>query len=368
MLPFTPDDLMLAVLEGRVTRRKHPTLPLYIYNYSAEVQFLNHWDDITLNCRGLILDEDFNVVARPWKKFFNMGQRDNEIHSLAPVEVTDKLDGSLGILYPDGSGGYAIATRGSFDSKQAREATKIWNEKYSQLNGAVHSAYNKTFLFEIIYPANRIVVNYGDMRDLVILGSVDNEYGYYMGPNEAAGMITWNGPVAEVFPFDTFVDALANWPHREGKEGVVIRSGNKMVKLKQADYLELHKLVTNASPKTVWQQLANGKSRGEILAAFPDEFYDYIDGFIIPLTEQFERRMNEILIGYSDAMYEVSKGTWGYDNPDQPTRAMYAAEFKKHDDARYYFLLLDNKPVRHVLWQELKPREEGKDGLRSPEH
>lgn len=361
MLPFTQDELRAAVLSGRVTERAHPTLDLYIYNYSADVQFNNHWDSVTLNCRGLILDGNFNIVARPWRKFFNFGQRDNEIDSLAPVEVTDKLDGSLGILYRErqgvtivGGSNYSVATRGSFTSEQAQRATLMWKARYAQLEEYIQDI---TPLVEIIYPENRIVVDYGNMEDLVLLGAVHNLYGYYYGPRTAAGMLAWTGPVAEVFAFDNFVDALANWPHREGKEGVVVRSGDKMVKLKQPDYLELHKLVTNASPKTVWQQLSIGKSRDEIISAFPDEFHDYIGSMIEPLEKAYEARLEQILSGYSDATNEVVLGTWGYDNPDTPTRKMYANVFSKYPDKRYYFLLLDNKPIRTVLWQELRPRE-----------
>lgn len=350
MLPFTRDELRAAVLDGRVTERAHPTLPLFIYNYSPEVQFTNYWDEVTLNCRGLILDEDFNIVARPWKKFFNMGQRDNEIHSLAPVEVTDKLDGSLGILYPAGNS-WAIATRGSFDSKQARHATQVLLDKYRQDFGNFDRTKDFTFLFEIIYPINRIVVNYGDMDDLVILGCVEKEQGYYMGPGAAAGMLNWNGPQAEVFPFSTFVDAISNWPEREGKEGVVVRSGNKMVKLKQAEYLELHKLVTNASPKTVWDQLKIGKTRGEIISAFPDEFHDYIGNMIDPLVEKYQKRLDEILFGFSNVLDSfMSRG-------NEFNRGGFARYIRDAPDKRYYFLMLDSRPVRDVLWLELRPKE-----------
>ena len=160
MLPFTPEALQAAVRDGQVTERYHPTLPLRIYNYSAEVQYSNRWNDVTLNCRGLILDEDYNIVARPWKKFFNLGQVDLPIQLTDSVEIMDKADGSLGILYPvvhpDGFDvNWAIATRGSFASEQAIHATAVWNDKYSHLLPEA----GLTFLYEIVYPANRIVLN-----------------------------------------------------------------------------------------------------------------------------------------------------------------------------------------------------------------
>jgi hypothetical protein len=44
--------------------------------------------------------------------------------------VTDKLDGSLGILYPTPDG-HAIATRGAFVSEQALHATELWLDRYA---------------------------------------------------------------------------------------------------------------------------------------------------------------------------------------------------------------------------------------------
>ena len=35
----------------------------------------------------------------------------------------------------------------------------------------------KTYLFEIIYPENRIVVDYGDYKGLVLIDVIDNETG-----------------------------------------------------------------------------------------------------------------------------------------------------------------------------------------------
>lgn len=352
MLPFTREELDSAVSEGRVYARRHPTLPLTIYNYSDEVAFGGWWNNVTLNCRGLILDDNFNIVARPWAKFFNMGQRDNEIAWDAPVEVTDKLDGSLGILYPHKDFQWAIATRGSFSSEQALEATAILHAKYRQ--DFDNFLENNTYLFEIIYPQNRIVVNYGDMRDLVLLGAVNKRYGYYLGPLEAQGELLWNGPVTEVFEFKNFTDALAHWPHREGKEGVVVRSGDKMVKLKQPDYLKLHKLVTNATPLNVWRQLKVGHSGFQIVSQFPDEFHDYIWDMVQPLEKAYEVRLDEILSRYSYVLNNFMSDRVDFD------RGAFARSIRNEPDKRYYFLLLDNRPVSELLWTELRPREESR--------
>lgn len=358
MLPFTIEELSLAVSDGRVTKRDHPSLPLSIYNYSPEVQYSNKWDAVTLNCRGLILDDQFNIVARPWQKFFNLGQVNLPMQFTDPVEVMDKADGSLGILYPyqvavNGETYHAIATRGSFASTQAIAASTIWSRNYAEYyndTAEAESLKGLTVLFEIILPENRIVLDYGDKRDLILLGAVDNERGYYYGPNQTAAMISWPGEVVKVFEYNTISDALGDM-ERKNAEGYVIRSHNFMVKLKQPDYLELHRLVTNASPKTVWEQLKAGKSKSEIVSVFPDEFHDYVGGMVDPLVESFETRLEEINKGFSNVLDSfMSMG-------DDFNRGGFARYIKNAPDKAYYFMLLDGKSVRDVLWSELKPKE-----------
>jgi RNA ligase len=58
--------------DGLLYKQTHPTLPLTIWNYTPNTQYSNLWDDITTQCRGLVTDNDGNVVARPFKKFFNI--------------------------------------------------------------------------------------------------------------------------------------------------------------------------------------------------------------------------------------------------------------------------------------------------------
>lgn len=350
-LGFTMGDLDTAVQDGQVRRQTHPEFPdLHIYNYTEEVQFKNRWNRITLACRGLILNQKTGeVIARPWEKFFNFGQMDNRIDSDAPVEVTDKMDGSLGILYRRPDGQHAIATRGSFASEQAAHGTEVLEEEYLVwINQNAVDEY--TFLFEIIYPDNRIVCDYDGMDDLVLLGAVHNEQGYYVGPGAAGGLLNWHGPVTEVWHFDRFVDALS-FPDRKGKEGVVIRSGNKIVKLKQADYVELHRIVTNLSPKTIWEMLSRGMSQTDICSDIPDEFHQYVRDIADELYVRFANIKVEALIDFQQI-----KGKLWEEKGSEISRRAWAQEIKKNKNSGLLFNLLDEKPIDSVVWQMVKPR------------
>lgn len=353
-LGFTLLELGKAVDEGDVRTQTHPEFPtLTIANYTEDVQYRNRWNKITLACRGLIFDSvTGEVVARPWEKFFNFGQRDNRIESYAPVEVTDKMDGSLGILYRRPDGEFAIATRGSFASEQALHATRLLETVYEDFLVDAVGAYwldQNTYLFEIIYPENRIVCNYGDMDDLVLLGAVDKQRGHYYGPTEAGAQIAWPGPLTEVWKYDRFVDALS-FPDRQGKEGIVIRSGRNIVKLKQADYVELHRIVTNLSPKTIWEMLGNGKTVAGICSDIPDEFHGYVEDIGNELLERASQIKFAALIDYNEVAMET--GT--------TDRRAFALKAKTKRNPALLFSMLDGKPITESIWKMVKPRGDAK--------
>ncbi|TMR22072.1 2'-5' RNA ligase [Nonomuraea turkmeniaca] len=248
-------ELERALHNRHVRRQRHPRLPLHIYNYTVDVQYDRLWTPVTRTCRGLIADDAGVVVARPFPKFFNMGDPLNgDLDLDAPATVTDKMDGSLGVLYPDAEeGGYAIATRGSFTSPQALHATRVWRERYA---GRVAVDPAVTYLFEIIYPAGRIVINYHGMDDLVLLGGIDTLTGAHIQAED----LDWPGPKVPVFEYATLRQALTA-PDRADAEGFVVQVWQDadrptLVKIKQDDYKALHRILTGVTARTAWEYLA----------------------------------------------------------------------------------------------------------------
>lgn len=329
------DEALLRKMidEKFINKRNHPNLPLSIYSYSDKAVYSKEWNEATLNCRGLILDDNGYVLARPWKKFFNWGERRILIDGHSPVEVTEKLDGSLGILFSY-NGQEIISTRGSFESEQALHAQKLIDLRYTDID--VPDGH--TFLFEIIYKENRIVLDYGDMDELVLLGAVNNYRGFYIGPNEAAGYLSWTGEIVATLDYPTFADCLSV-DRGPGHEGIVVRSGSDMVKIKQADYIELHRIISNLSPKSVWEGLREGKTPETICANLPDEFHSWV--------QDTSRKFLLDYLGVQGWVWEefnrlkplVSKG-----------RKYFAQEASKLGCKGMLFALLDGKDIDPMIW------------------
>lgn len=341
---FAPSDLEAALTERLVVRRDHPTLPLHILNYTERCQYEpGLWSPLTRQCRGLIYHRDTGeVVARPFPKFFNHGQAEAPTLDLsAPVIVTDKLDGSLGILYP-AEGGWAIATRGSFTSEQAQFATDLWRERYAD----VVVASDLTLLFEIVYPANRIVLDYAGLTDLILLGAVWNESGRSLSPHDPP-LANWTGPRAALMPYPTLGAALTA-PPRPNAEGVVIHvpATDERVKVKQEDYIRLHRIVTGLNERVVWEHLAAGQPIGDLLAPLPDEFHEWT----LAVADRLERQHAAVCAEVADAFDFLHESL-----PEGWTRKEFALRAIAYPFKSHLFAMLDGRDIGPGVWKELRP-------------
>ena len=330
-----PAELATAVETGLVRKQSHPDLPYTIYNYTEACQYAGAWTAVTLACRGLIVDSTGRIVARPFKKFFNHNEPHAYVSVDAPVRVTDKSDGSLGILYGD-----AVATRGSFASDQAKHATDLLRTRYA---GFVPPA-GLTVLVEIVYPANRIVLDYNGLDDLILLGAVDIATGRTYGPEAVP---SWPGPVVESFAYATLAEALAA-PPRAGREGLVVHflDTDERVKIKYEEYVRLHRLVTGLSARTVWEVLVSGGDLDELTEPLPDEFHAWVKGVVTELTDEVEARAGAVEAEFERIVAALPDG-WG--------RREFALQAVRSDHRGSLFLRLDGKDYRPGLWQQVRP-------------
>lgn len=343
---FPREALDKALADRHVVRREHPTLPLAILNYTDVCQYTRGlWTDVTRACRGIIYDTATGeVIARPFRKFFNYGQSEaGEVDLSARCTVTDKLDGSLGILYPTPDG-YAIATRGAFVSDQARHATELYTARYDD---AFDVPSGLTLLFEIVYPDNRIVLDYGERDDLILLGAVEIATGRTVGPYDKA-VTHWPGPRAQLFGYPTVADALAAAP-RPNAEGIVLHlyDTDERLKIKQEDYVRLHRIVTGLNERTVWEHLCASRPLDELMAPLPDEFHDWVRDVADRLTALVTEQAADIEATFA----EVER-----DLPEAYSRKDFALAVAMHPLKWALFSRLTGKDYTADLWKNARPQ------------
>jgi RNA ligase len=349
-----------AVEAGYIKVQSHPDIAGYtIHNYTDACTWDQAWDEATLNCRGLITDDDGNIIARGMPKFFNSDQEQAPKFSLEDeVFVSDKMDGSLGILYKLPDGTEAIATRGSFASEQAIWATKWWIENRPPLEnfrhdplvaGGYFSMDEWTFVFEIIYPENRIVVDYNGKEGLVLLGIVRNEDGLFQ-PLGITGVDS-----APRYSYETWGEVLSA-PERANAEGFVISriSDAAMVKVKYEDYKRLHKYMTRVTERHVWECLMEERSLEAEFAGAPDEFHVWIRGVADRLWAEFEKRHLQIILDYRAIRFGKDEALFEVED-DREAKKNFALAVKAEKDKAYYFTCFGDGSIAPAVWKELKP-------------
>lgn len=330
-------ELQDMIDEGYIRVRKHPELDLCILNYTEKCAYEKNWNPTTLMCRGLVIDGEYNIVARPWEKFFNYGEvgaADIQLGDL--VHVTDKVDGSLGILIP---GHDIVATRGSFESEQAIHATKLYQERYA---GKWDRDPDITYLFEIVYPENRIVLDYGDQDDLVLLGGVDTDSGAQWTLDL---LHEWTWRTTRDFGYMTLAVALA-MPPRSNAEGIVVQSADdRLLKIKQEDYVRLHRIVTGLNERVVWEAMKDG-NLNELLRSVPEEFHEWVEGKRANLASEYR--------AIAFCACETYESIW----LPAIDRKVFAERAAKFNNRSLLFLLLDGnaEKFREAIWKQIKPR------------
>lgn len=324
--------------DGWLIKQTHPTLPLTIWNYSQTTQYEGKWDEVTMMCRGLVTDDMGNIVARPFKKFFNMEEGK---HNPTPdFDVYEKMDGSLIIIFWY-DGGWVVASRGSFTSEQAVGASKIFFDELDH-----NFSIGITYLFEFTAPWNRIVVDYGEKPNLTLLGAIRTDDG-----DEASWEILKG--IADGANCDVVkkYDGIADYSKlkdviEKNREGFVIRFSNgDRMKIKGEEYLRLHKIMTEVSTKSVWEILSNGDDMEGLLKDVPDEFYSKIKEYEIALVREFNMIKREY-----ELIYAI------INTPERIIdRALFASYAKQYKYPSILFAMLNGKRVEPIIWKIIQP-------------
>lgn len=299
--------------EFGITVKQYEEEGLYVLNYSQIDSPKTH--PIVMECRGIILDTDYNVVCLPFDRFFNLGEAlditgDFNFNTSVAYE---KADGSLiKVYYWDGS--WRIATRGTAFA----ETENYTGEKFETLilkalgfnsltefSNALESIclpQYVTFLFEYCSPHNRIVTPY--VKDELICLGARYDWGKELTDNKLLMLISNLNSVcdnvrraeqyklSDEYSVKKFVNSLPDL-----KEGVVCKdlSTGLRIKVKADLYVAMHRIRGGGlpTPKRIMNLIVTNETE-EYLSYFPEN-QELFEPYIL----HFEKMMKEILDNFS---------------------------------------------------------------------
>jgi RNA ligase len=257
-----------------------------------------------------------------------------------PFTTTYKIDGSLGILW-EYEGQRGIATRGSFTSEQAVRGTSLLTSLNYPFDTELY-----TYLFEIVYPENRIVVDYGDKEELVFLTAINKDSG--MDDVEARQYNLYiDLPSTQLAYFPTVEQALSH-ESSDGEGFVLLFDNGIRLKHKFSEYIRLSRLITGLSVQSIIELLKNKQSVDELLSVVPDEFHDWIQSIVT----EFKLRYVEV---FMDA-YGV------FEKERMSSRKDIAIKCKDYKYKHVVFMLLDSKNPYELIYDIIKKEYEDAKG------
>lgn len=239
-------------------------------------------------CRGLILDEanDWNVVAYPFKKFFNHAEPNAAGIDWPTAKVHEKLDGSLVTLYrhenawhvatsgiPDAAGPVGASFPGTFNDL-------FWHTWKMHNYALPEENAQRCYMFELMTPHNRIICQQSACR-LVLLGvrRLDPTFAE-LSPQPIAASLRWE--CVRTFPLARLTDCLAAAAELNpmNAEGYVVSDANfNRIKIKSPQYVALAHLKDGLSTRRILE-IVRANESDEFLAHFPEwrSEYDRVAG------------------------------------------------------------------------------------------
>lgn len=280
-----------------------------VINYTPTVQFNKLWDEVTLTCRGLVVNlETKEIISRPFLKFFNYFESEVKLDLNSPAVVSKKYDGSM-VAISKWNDIIFISSRSTLKNYVTDLVRKILKDK------AITLEEGTTHLFELISPEDLHIEKY-NFEDIVYLGSVINSNGEEdffreIWPRRAEKILVTN--------LKKFLNKIETTEFKGSiEEGYVVEQfTDKKVKakIKYKQYLELHRVMNNLSTKRLFKLLEEKEldfilkedfeklflqELLEKIPDYPDEFFNYLKDIIYRATLEFKVLYYKHLSIYKD--------------------------------------------------------------------
>lgn len=147
---------------------------LYVLKYKNKVFYDNLWTPELLECRGTVVDADFNIIQRPFTKIYNLHENGTQIPREEIVIASRKINGFM-CAVTEYNGELLISTTGSCDSQFVGYASEIINSTaISKLIGSEYFG-KYTWLFEVVHPNDPHIIK--DDIGLYLLASREKAWG-----------------------------------------------------------------------------------------------------------------------------------------------------------------------------------------------
>lgn len=300
--------------EFAIRVKEYPEEGLLVLNYD-QINSRPKDHPIVRECRGLILDSDFNMVSKSFNRFFNLGEipEEDEKFDISRAVCFEKVDGSLIKIY-NYCGTWYCSTRGTaFAEAQTPMGVSFKELVYRALEVNSDLQFNElcdeylerefTYIFEITSSENRVVKVY-EGTTLWYLGCNNSNNTKSLQLLSGSPKLPPQVRLPKAYSFGSFEEIrLAADNLKDLDEGYVCldTSTGARLKIKSPTYLAVHSLRGEGLSTKRILELVCMNEQEEYLAYYPEDrkYFDPYEESLKALIEEMETAW-EHLAGISD--------------------------------------------------------------------
>lgn len=254
----------------------------FLLKYSTLEEVQEHKSNISVRqARGIIMDNNLNILSLPFVRFFNYGEPCADELS-GDLTFFKKEDGSvIGLYYDPYDNGWCIQTSGNpVGNNQVDIFNLTFKELFYKTVNIFHDQLNKdyVYVFELCALENKVVEHHSKpyvsllaVRDRTKIN--DGKYGelHFSKVKEISKKISDNLKIPDVYEFGSFEEALSSLSSlNKTREGyVVCGSGFKRIKIKNPEYVMLHHMKSGLSQDNLIKIIIEGE-KDEVISYFPE--------------------------------------------------------------------------------------------------
>lgn len=194
---------------------------------------------------------------------------------------------------------------------------------------------------------NRIVVDYGDREDLVLLGKIVTKSGDELNHDSLVEKYNKLFTVVNKVEVNSFKELQSIMEDDRGNEEgfVILFEDGFRIKMKFGEYARLHAIVTKVSTLTIWRHLREGRDYSELLERVPDEFYSWVKNVVNELNTKYNNIEFRALKNYIDIVQKQ-----GITETKE-----FAEAAMKHDNHGLIFAIRSNHSYVDSIWKMIRP-------------
>jgi hypothetical protein len=211
------------------------------------------WDDILIECRGLVLDSQDQILSYPFTKTFNLfekgvGGERVTVDRDEQVTAVEKINGFLGVA----SYGAGFSTTGTLDSDYAKMAKEMIRQQCPRIDEMLSNTPNWTYMFEVVHPDDPHIVP--EQKGAYLIGARQNYYGSPLMSEQDLDQLALNfgflrPPWWRGIQFDT----VKQWAKESQREGFVVRQRGKYLCKLKTDHYRAKKFLMRGDPEKIWE-------------------------------------------------------------------------------------------------------------------